>query len=169
MSKGSTDKKIGISHSVSCLRFINSIVTMATVTLEQFNPANFEPIPLPDHLPTYELPRVSISKLMGKDEAETKTVVDICARTGFFLLNLMDHPLGRNLWESACKLRNLGQHIMATLPEEDKKLFLQREERGVLDRGYTSSARDGQGVAKFVESINVVTSILAFTAWLFSK
>ncbi|QKX63239.1 uncharacterized protein TRUGW13939_10408 [Talaromyces rugulosus] len=128
---------------------------MATVTLEQFNPANFEPIPLPDHLPTYELPRVSISKLMGKDEAETKTVVDICARTGFFLLNLMDHPLGRNLWESACKLRNLGQHIMATLPEEDKKLFLQREERGVLDRGYTSSARDGQGVAKFVESINI--------------
>ncbi|KAM3523157.1 hypothetical protein NHJ13051_005270 [Beauveria bassiana] len=124
-------------------------------TLESFDSTNFDPIPLPNHLSTYELPRVSISKLMNSDDVHTKTVFDICSQTGFFYLDLMDLPLGRRLWENACKVRNIVQHLLATLPEEVKRGYRTRVETGVLDRGYTMTTPQGQGVAKYVESLNI--------------
>lgn len=128
---------------------------MGSISLEQFDPNNFNPAPLPEGLPTYELPKISIAKLIEGDKDEARAVFDICTRAGFFYLNLMDHPLGRKLWENACKARNVGQQVMSTVPVEEKKAFLMRPERGVLDRGYSSSGPDSEGIAKFVESINI--------------
>ena len=73
---------------------------MGSVEVETFNPADFNPVPLPEGLPTYHLPKISIAKLIEGDKEEAKTVFDICAQDGFFYLNLMDHPLGRKLWEA---------------------------------------------------------------------
>ncbi|KAM3505598.1 hypothetical protein MY10362_002868 [Beauveria mimosiformis] len=129
-------------------------------TLESFDSTNFDPIPLPDHLPTYKLPRVSISKLINSDHVHTKTVFDICSQTGFFYLDLMDLPLGRRLWENACKVRNIVQHLLATLPEEVKRGYRTRVETGVLDRGYTMTTPEGEGVAKYVESLNTLLAAL---------
>ncbi|KAI1361958.1 oxidoreductase [Xylaria arbuscula] len=120
-----------------------------------FDPNNFNPVPLPEGLPTYDLPKVSIAKLLSGDKEEAKTVFHICSKTGFFYLNLMDHPLGRKLWENACKARNVGQHLMSTIPLEDKKAFLMRPEKGVLDRGFSSSSSANEGIARAVESLNI--------------
>ncbi|KAH7357207.1 hypothetical protein BKA65DRAFT_393146 [Rhexocercosporidium sp. MPI-PUGE-AT-0058] len=128
---------------------------MGSVEVETFNPAEFNPVPLPEGLPTYDLPKISLAKLIEGDKAEAKAVFDVCARNGFFYLNLMDHPLGRKLWENGCKARNIGQHAAATIPLEEKKAFLMRPQAGILDRGFSSSTRESEGIAKFVESFNI--------------
>jgi hypothetical protein len=133
---------------------------MGSVEVESFNPANFNPAPFPKELPTYELPRISLAKLIEGDEKEAKAVFDICARSSFFNLNLMDHPLGRRLWENGCKARNIGQQTMSTVSMEEKNAFLKREGVVILDRGYTGTTKDSQGLAKFVESINVRVTII---------
>lgn len=92
-------------------------------------------LPLPKGLPTIELPKISLNKLLNDDEAEAQTVFDICTRTGFFYLDLMDHPKGRKLWESACLVRQIGQDVMSNLSMEEKDSFKKRPEVGILDRG----------------------------------
>lgn len=120
-----------------------------------FDPDNFAAVPLPQELPSIDLPKVSIAKLLARDPEEARVVFDICTRTGFFYLNLMDHPLGRKLWENACIARNIGQEVMSRLSMEEKDKFLKRPVVGILDRGYQSTIRDDKGQTKFVESINV--------------
>ena len=90
---------------------------------------------LPESVPTIELPKISLAKLLNGDEEEARTVFNICTRTGFFYLNLMDHPKGHKLWESACAARQIGQDVMSTLSMEEKDTFLRRPEVGILDRG----------------------------------
>lgn len=93
------------------------------------------PLPLPAGLPTIELPKISLAKLLNDDEEEAKILFDICVSSGFFYLDLMDHPKGRKLWESACLARSAGQKFMSTLSMEQKDAFLKRSEVGILDRG----------------------------------
>ena len=90
-------------------------------------------LPLSKGLPTIELPKISLAKLLNNDEIEAQTVFDICCRRGFFYLNLMDHPKGKKLWESACVAREIGHNVMSSLPAEDKRKFVKRP--GTLDRG----------------------------------
>jgi hypothetical protein len=123
-----------------------------------FDPSDFKAVPLPQGLPTIDLPKISIAKLLDGDAEEAKRVYDISTRTGFFYLNLMDHPTGRKLWENACIARNIGQKLMSTLTMEEKDSFLRRPEVGILDRGFQSTIRDENGQTKFVESINVSIS-----------
>jgi hypothetical protein len=102
------------------------------------NANNFEdgsPPPFPKGLPTIDLPKISLSKLLDGDEDEAQTLFDICTRTGFFYLDLMDHPKGRKFWESACLARQIGARFMSTLSMEEKDTFKQREDVGILDRG----------------------------------
>jgi hypothetical protein len=100
--------------------------------------SNFDdssPLPLPKGLPVIELPKISLAKLLNDDEVEAQTLFDICTRTGFFYLDLMDHPKGRKLWESSCLAKNIGQGVMSSLSMEEKDAFLKRPEVGILDRG----------------------------------
>ncbi|KAL9072455.1 MAG: hypothetical protein Q9157_005101 [Trypethelium eluteriae] len=85
-------------------------------------------------LSTIELPKISLAKLLKNDETEAQAVFDICCRTGFFYLDLMDHAKGEKLWESACLAREIGQNVMSTVPLEEKNKFLKRP--GTLDRGF---------------------------------
>ena len=88
---------------------------------------------LQEGLPTAKLPKISLAKILEDDETEAQTVFDICCRTGFFYLNLMDHPKGRKLWENACFVRQIGQDVMPSLPIREKEKFVKRS--GTLDRG----------------------------------
>lgn len=90
--------------------------------------------PFPKELATIELPRISLSKLRNNVEAESKMLFDICGRTGFFYLNLMDDSIGKEYWEDAIKTREVGK-VMSTLSMEDKDKFKKRPEVGILDRG----------------------------------
>ena len=91
--------------------------------------------PFPKGLPTIDLPKISLSKLLNDDEAEAQKLFDICTRTGFFYLNLMDHSKGRKLWEAACVAYDVGKKAMATFSMEEKDTFKKRPEIGILDRG----------------------------------
>ncbi|KAI9682786.1 MAG: hypothetical protein M1822_006276 [Bathelium mastoideum] len=112
-----------------------------------------EPLRLSEGLPTIELPKVSLAKLLNDDELEAQTVFDICCRTGFFYLNLMDHAKGEQLWESACLARQIGQNVMSNLSTEEKNKFVKRS--GTLDRGYASFTREENGQTSFYEAINI--------------
>ena len=151
---------------------------MATISFDEM-----APLPLPKGLPTIELPKISLTKLLNNDETEAQTLFDICTRTGFFYLDLMDHPKGRRFWEGAVRARSIGQHVMSTLSMEEKDTFLKRPEVGILDRGcvialwfvieysnvqrirYQSTIRDENGQTKFVESINV-SLIVVLNLWM---
>ena len=89
----------------------------------------------PADLPTIALPRISLDKLLNDDAEEAKRLVDICTRTGFFYLNLLDHPKGRELWKNACIAHDVGKNVMSTLSMKEKDTFLKRPEIGILDRG----------------------------------
>lgn len=135
-------------------------------------PKDFSYPPFPKGLPTIALPKISLEKLLNNDEDEARILFDICTRTGFFYLDLTDHPKGRKLWESACLAAQVGQNVMSNLSMEEKDAFKKRPEIGILDRGsvsrprrpfhdadvvssYQSTIRDENGQTKFVESINV--------------
>ena len=90
--------------------------------------------PFPKGLPTIELPKISLRRLLMNDDAEAQKMFDICTRTGFFYLDLMDNPVGQALWKSALLAREAGK-VMAELSMEEKDKFLKRPEVGILDRG----------------------------------
>ena len=79
------------------------------------------PFPFPEGLPTLALPRISLAKLLGGDEAEAETMLNICSRTGFFYLNLMDHPNGKELWKSVCFTRQIGENLISSLSLEKQE------------------------------------------------
>ena len=117
------------------------VVFHSTISTETFQLKDSSPLPLPEGLPTIDIPKISLSKLLNGDEAEGQVLFDICTRTGFFYLDLMDHPLGQKLWESACLARQAGQEVMSSLSMEEKDAFKKRPEIGLLDRGYASGTR----------------------------
>ena len=60
-----------------------------------FKVEDFYPAAFPENVPTVELEKVSLSKLLNGDKSEAKRVFDICTTTGFFYLDVLDHPVGR--------------------------------------------------------------------------
>jgi len=95
----------------------------------------FAPIPFPDGLPCIELPRISLAKLLEGDEAEARQIFDICVSTGFFYLDLTDHPRGQALWKEGCEACRVGMKVLPSLSVEEKVKYKARDRPGVFDTG----------------------------------
>lgn len=98
--------------------------------VEDFYPAEY-----PSSVPTIELEKVSLSLLINQDMDEAERLLKICRTIGFFYLDMLDHPMGRQLWRSACKLHHLGRDRFRDTPLEEKMKYKTRPGVRVFDRG----------------------------------
>lgn len=97
---------------------------------------DFVPVPFPNNVPTIELEKISIAKLLSDDQSECHKIFEICGSTGFFYLNMMDHPKGRQLWEDACHACRVGKQVLPERTIEEKKTYKTRDRVGIFDKGY---------------------------------
>ena len=118
--------ELGSSAGFSC----SNITYMGQLDMEDFAPA-----PFPDDVPTIDLEKISLNKLLNNDEFEARKMFEICASTGFFYLNMMDHPKGRNLWEDACHACRVGKQVLPNHSIEEKQTYKTRDRFGIFDKG----------------------------------
>lgn len=102
---------------------------------DEFDVHEFYPVPFPDDVPVAELEKISLSKILNGVRSECDRLFKTCTEVGFFYLDMLDHPAGRQLWRSACKLRQLGQDRLVSTPMEQKCQFKPRPGIRVFDRG----------------------------------
>lgn len=93
------------------------------------------PAPFPDDVPIAHLEKISLDKLLHHDPAEAQRLFDVCTDTGFFYLDMMDHPMGRRMWEDACIAVRSGLDVLPEVPMDEKKAFKAPADIKVLDRG----------------------------------
>ena len=91
------------------------------------------PVPFPADAPIAHLENISLSKLLSNDAAEAQRLFDVCTDTGFFYLDMMDHPVGKTMWEDACVACRSGQDILPVTPMATKKAYKARAGIKVLD------------------------------------
>lgn len=89
----------------------------------------------PEGLQVIDLPRVSLNKLLQGHKDEIDKIFDICRTTGFFYLNLQDHPSGQQLWKEASDVCKLGMDVLPNVPMATKLAYKARERAGVFDMG----------------------------------
>jgi len=103
---------------------------MDTVSIEEFCP-----VPFPEGLPTIELERISLNKLLNGDDVEARKVFETCTRTGFFYLNMSDHAKGRKMLEDTCMTCRVAKDVLTNLPMDEKRTYRTPPRVGVFDRG----------------------------------
>ncbi|KAJ4206331.1 hypothetical protein FSOLCH5_002042 [Fusarium solani] len=109
----------------------------------------------PEGLQVIDLPRVSLNKLLQGHKDEIDKIFDICRTTGFFYLNLQDHPSGQQLWKEASDVCKLGMDVLPNVPMATKLAYKARERAGVFDMGYKCPSVNKNGEPKFSEAFNV--------------
>jgi len=94
-----------------------------------------EPAPFPEGFQYIDLPHISLDKLLNDDDEEEQKIFEICTTTGFFYLDLNDHPKGEELWNNGCEACRIGQQTLPAMPMEEKLSYKAREKIGVFDMG----------------------------------
>lgn len=92
--------------------------------------------PFPDNVHHAPIAVISSQKLLDKDPATTKAVLEASQTYGFFYLNLDDSAAGRQLLSESEALRSLSEKAFA-LPLDDKMQHVL--ERGGLMFGYKAA------------------------------
>lgn len=67
--------------------------------------------PFPNDVLMVDLPHLSFSKLLSRDNGESKKLFEACRTHGFFLLDLQDTPDGETLLREAEKMFELNRAI----------------------------------------------------------
>ena len=80
--------------------------------------------PFPNDVPTVELQRLELGKLLSGDESESKALFEACASLGFFLLDLRGCTEGETLLKETETAFNIGQEFYASSDEEKSKFPL---------------------------------------------
>ena len=86
--------------------------------------------PFPDDVPTVELQRLELRKLLSEDEAESKALFEACAGLGFFLLDLRGCSDGETLLKETEAGFNISQEFYASSDEQKSKFPLLRGNLG---------------------------------------
>lgn len=92
----------------------------------------FEAIPpFPGDIPTASMSTISLAGLKSGDEAAAKNLLAACQELGFFLLDLSEDNLGKELIEDIDQLFSVGKIIM-DLPATVKEEYLHDAPRSLL-------------------------------------
>ena len=51
----------------------------------------------PEDIPVAQMSKISLANLVAGNTTEASAVLDSCSRLGFFLLDLIDHSIGREM------------------------------------------------------------------------
>jgi len=117
-----------------------TVATHTRITMSAFqNLEDLYPVPFPEDVQIAEIEKISLNKLLNSDHVELQRVFDICTGVGFFYLDMMDHPKGKQMWEDACYACRSGQEILPYVPLATKRAYKAPAGVGVLDRGYVVS------------------------------
>ncbi len=84
---------------------------------------NFYPEPFPEGLPTFNLERISLAKLIDDDQEEAERLFKICTHEGFCYIDLMDHPKGLRLLEDAHLVHGIGKDVFSNTSMAEKFSF----------------------------------------------
>ena len=96
----------------------------------------FYPEPFPEGLPTVNMERISLAKLLDDDQEEAERLFKICTHEGFCYIDLMHHPEGSKLLEDAHMVHKMGQDICKNTSMAERHSFKTRDaEVGLLDTG----------------------------------
>src|SRR5580700_9980038 len=90
------------------------------------NMEDLYPVPFPDNVPIAKLETISLNKLLHSDEVEAQKLFNVCTGSGFFYLDMQDHPMGIKMWEDACYACRSGQAILPGTPMAIKKAYKAR-------------------------------------------
>jgi alpha-D-ribose 1-methylphosphonate 5-phosphate C-P lyase len=104
----------------------------------KFNVQDLYPAPFPEDVSIVDLEKVSLCKLLNGDEPEAERVFNICTTTGFFYLDMLDHPTGRQIWRSACNICQLGRDRFSNTTVEEKLQYKPLGGVRVFDRGWVA-------------------------------
>ena len=80
--------------------------------------------PFPNDVPTVELQRLELRKLLSGDETESKALFESCAGLGFFLLDLRGCSDGETLLKETEAGFNISREFYALSDEEKAKFPL---------------------------------------------
>ena len=80
--------------------------------------------PFPNDVPTVDLQRLELSKLLSGDETVSKALFEACASLGFFLLDLRGCAEGETLLKETEAGFNTSQEFFALSDEEKSKFPL---------------------------------------------
>ena len=86
--------------------------------------------PFPHDVPTVELQRLALRKLLSGDETESRALFESCAGLGFFLLDLRGSSDGENLLKETEAGFNISREFYALSDEEKSKFPLARGNLG---------------------------------------
>lgn len=104
---------------------------------------SFVPAPFPEDVSTIQLEKISLNKLLTRDQTECHKIFEICTSTGVFYLDMMDHPKGKKLWEDACLACRVGKDVLPSHSIEEKKSYKPRDRVGIFDKGQVVHALVG--------------------------
>jgi hypothetical protein len=94
------------------------MASIATADLEQFYP-----VPFPKDVPTVNLKKISLQKLLEGDEEEGQGLFNVLSNEGFFYLDLTTHELGRKFLDDSNLLHNIAADVFNNVPMKDKLAF----------------------------------------------
>lgn len=88
---------------------------IATADLEEYYPR-----PFPKEVPTIQLEKLSIAKLLNGDEQAAQTLFRVCCNEGFFYLDLTTDPQGQEFLDESNKLHQVAKNIFNNVSMEKK-------------------------------------------------
>lgn len=91
---------------------------IATADLDQFYP-----VPFPKDVPTVNLKKISLQKLLEGDANEGQELFKVLSNEGFFYLNLTPHELGRQFLDESNQLHHIAADVFNNVPMIDKLAF----------------------------------------------
>jgi len=80
--------------------------------------------PFPDDVPVYELPRLSLRKLMADDSLQSSALFETFRTHGFALLDLQGCAEGETLLEEAEKMFDITREVTLELDLEEKMKYV---------------------------------------------
>ncbi|KAK8024489.1 hypothetical protein PG993_012555 [Apiospora rasikravindrae] len=117
---------------------------------------DFYPEPFPDGLPTIDLAKISLAKLLEGDEQEAALLFEVCKDKGFCYLDLMSHEKGVKLVKDAERVHHAAKEFYGAPVEEKRKFKTRPPETGLLDTGETGC--DAEGNPNKMEMVNIAQS-----------
>ncbi|KAJ2968106.1 hypothetical protein NUW58_g10294 [Xylaria curta] len=111
--------------------------------------------PFPEGLPTLPLLRISLKKLLSRDDGEIKTLITACEDNGFFYLDVRDAGAYSSIINDVYELFGIGDEFFNLSFEEKKKYDFSAKTPYFGYKKQGSSVIDRTGKRDRNESYNV--------------
>jgi hypothetical protein len=99
-------------------------------TQEEYYPASF-----PEDAPVIPLAKISIKKLLERDEEEARKLFHVCSHEGFFYLDLTTETRGQEFMNEAKQLHHIAKEVFENVSMDEKLAFQPTDSNGHLDTG----------------------------------